>query len=72
MNREYREIRRHLASYLKHIANLGEASCLQIMLTLKTVDQVLVMVDYLDKHQNELRNEERLCQVATAISEQVK
>ena len=53
MNTEYRELRRLLASYLKHIAKQSEASCLQIMFILKTADQVFVMLDYLDKHKNE-------------------
>lgn len=72
MNTEYRELRRLLASYLRHIVRLGEASCLQIMFSLKTSNQILVMVDYLDKHLNENLSEEHLCQVAIAISEQIK
>lgn len=72
MNNEYRELRRLLASYLRHIVRLGEASCLQIMYTLKTSNQILVMVDYLDKHLNETQSEEHLCQVAVAISEQIQ
>ena len=72
MNTEYRELRRLLASYLKHIAKQSEASCLQIMFILKTADQVFVMLDYLDKHKNESFSEEHLLDVAIAISEQVK
>ena len=78
MNEEYHELQRLLAGYLHHIAKQSEASCLQIMFTLKTADQVFVMLDYIDKqrgsaqHQNEPFDENRLLDVALAISEQVK
>ena len=72
MNTEYRELRRLLASYLKHIAKHSEASCLQILFILKTADQVFVMLDYLNKHKMESFSENHLLDVAIAISEQVK
>ena len=72
MNEQDRKIRRLLASYLKDILEIGEASCLQILFLVKTSDQMLVMMDYLLKHKNEQQSEEYLCQVAKAISEQVK
>ena len=72
MNEEYYELQEHLASYLKHIAKQSEASCLQIMFILKTADQVIVMLDYIDKHKTEPFSEDHLLDVALAIAEQVK
>ena len=72
MSEEYHELQRLLAGYLHHIAKQSEAICLQIMFTLKTADQVFVMLDYLDKHKNEPFDEDYLLDLAIAIAEQVK
>ncbi len=72
MNEDYYELQEHLASYLKHIAKIGEARTLQIMFLLKTERQVLTMMDYIDKHRYECLTEEHLLDVAIAIAEQVK
>ena len=72
MNDDYRELRRLLASYLKHIAKIGEASTLQILFLLKTERQIFTMMDYIDKRRYECQTEEHLLDVAIAIVEQVK
>ena len=72
MNDDYHELQTHLASYLTHIAKIGEARTLQIMFLLKTERQVLTMMDYIDKHRYECLTEEHLLDVAIAIVEQVK
>ena len=72
MNDDYRELRRLLASYLKHIAKIGEASTLQILFLLKTERQIFTMMDYIDKRRYECLTEEHLLDVAIAIVEQVK
>ena len=72
MNDDYHELQTHLASYLTHIAKIGEARTLQIMFLLKTERQVLTMMDYIDKRRYECLTEEHLLDVAIAIVEQVK
>lgn len=71
MSEDYYELQEHLASYLKHIANIRQTESIAIMLLLKTERQVLTMMDYIDKHRNENLSEEHLLDVAIAISEQV-
>lgn len=72
MSEDYHELLSYLASYLKHIAKIGEARTLQIMFLLKTERQVLTMMDYIDKRRYECLTEEHLLDVAIAIVEQVK
>ena len=72
MSEDYHELQSYLASYLKHIAKIGEARTLQIMFLLKTERQVLTMMDYIDKRRYECLTEEHLLDVAIAIVEQVR
>ncbi len=72
MNEDYHELQTHLASYLTHIAKIGEARTLQIMFLLKTEEQVLTIMEYIEKHKDNQLDEEHLLDVAIAISEQVK
>lgn len=72
MNEVYHELQSHLASYLTHIAKVGEARTLQIMFLLKTAEQVLTIMEYIEKHKNNQLTEEHLLDVALVISEQVK
>ena len=71
MNEEYYEAQSHLATFLKHVAKIKKTESIAIMLLLKTEDQVLTMMDYIDKHRDSQLTEEHLLEVAIAISEQV-
>ena len=72
MSEDYHELQSYLASYLKYIAKIGEARTLQIMFLLKTEEQVLTIMEYIEKHKDNQLDEEHLLDVAIAISEQVK
>ena len=72
MSIEYHNLQRHLAGYLANTAKLQEEQSIAIMLMLKTQEQVLTMMDYIDKRREKPLDWEHLWQAATAISEQVK
>ena len=73
MNKEfYQKLQRHLASFLHYNAKFDDVESIAIMLMLKTEEQVLTMMDYIDKHRDGDLSFKHLWDVAIAISKQVK
>lgn len=71
MKKDLEELYRILIGCLKEMG-IGQASTTATALMLRTKDQLLTMLDWINKHHQEKPDEDRVLRIAKRISQEIK